>query len=119
MATIGDIVNLNSHKWVVANFVPSPGEPWVRLVRNLPNGLATSFVTGAVSLEVVETPAYAIGQRVHVGGMAGEIVAMNTDEATVALDPYHDPIPGGGFTLHSGRSCIPFWKLTLENKINV
>jgi hypothetical protein len=115
MAEIGDIVNLNGHKWVVASNVPSPGEPWVRLVRKIADNRTTSFVTGAASLEVVETPAYAIGQRVHVGGMAGEIIAMNTDEATVALDPYHDPIPGGGFTLHRGRTCTPFWKLTLEN----
>jgi len=117
MATVGDIVSFRGHKWVVAELVPSPGEQLVRITRNIPNGFGESFVTGAASLEVVETPAYAIGQRVRVGGMPGEIVAMNADEATVALDPYHEPINGGGHYLHRGRSTVPFWKLSLENKL--
>jgi hypothetical protein len=120
MADIGDIVKLNGFNWVVANPVPSPSNaPWVRLLRNLSDDLTTSFVTGAASLEVIETPAYAIGQQVRVGGLPGEIVAMNADEATIALDLYHEPLKGGGHYLHHGRSTVPFWKLTLENKLNV
>lgn len=115
MAAIGDIVRFRDLKWVVSRFEPSPGEQLVRITRNLAGGRTTAFVTGAASLEVVETPAYAIGQRVRVGGLPGEIVALSSGEATVELDPYHEPFKGGGHYLHRGRSCIPFWKLTLEN----
>ena len=117
MAAIGDIVQTRAVKWVVANYEPSPGEQLVRVVRNLANGRTTSFVSGAAGLEVVETPTWTVGQRVSVGGLAGTIAEMNAEEATVTLDPYHEPIKGGGHYLHRGRSTIPFWKLTLENKL--
>ena len=93
MANIGAIVKLDGFNWVVANPVPSPsGAPWVRLLRNTDNGYWTPHVTGLAGLEVVETPAYSIGQKVRVGRLPGAIIAMNEDESVVAYEPFREPL---------------------------
>jgi hypothetical protein len=118
IAQTGDIVRLNGRNWVVGSPYPSPnGTPWAHLTRPMTNGRPTGHVRALAGLQVVERPVYPIGLRVKVDGKVGTITEVAAGEATVQLDPYRQPLKGGGTILHAGKCTAPLWRITLENAL--
>jgi hypothetical protein len=80
-AAIGQIVYWQGEQWVVAGHSGSPRPvPYARLLRPGRDGNWRGETAYADSLAVLSTPTFAIGDRVRVDGLPGEIVAAAPQE---------------------------------------
>ncbi len=120
----GDIVEVTAHRaafrWTVIGSVGSPrGEPrYVRIVRRQGKG-TTGLLLYPQSLTLIESPAFAIGDKVSVNGKTGEIIALGDDQIRVRLDPFTRPLTGGGALEYvNNETEVPRWQLVLENRLS-
>lgn len=120
MAELGDIVMLGSGmRYTVLEWVTNhpQGGCYARLIRQNRDGSVSSFEKDREWLNVVESPAFELGEKVTVNGMKGGYLSTENGISRVLVAEQRKELRGGDFIVIDAHvERLPKARLVIENR---